>query len=101
MIRYISTEKLDAMHKAWTAEAASRALPIKKLRDRVAEGVGGKNSFKAEEVARAMALVSEFYLLEGRVKMLEELQADLEKASGVGQAAPQVEAPSPESWRLP
>jgi len=87
----ISSDKLGAMRQSWEAQAAARALAIKKLRERVAFGKSTEGIFfTPDEVGIALALVSEFYLIEGRVKMLEELQADLERGPSAppGQSGP-------------
>lgn len=102
----VNTDKLKAMHTDWQAQAASRAIAVKKLRDRVADGRKTGAKFNADEVAAALAVVAEFYGIEGRVKMLEELQADL---SGKAPPAGQSMAAPPgaqgtrggNAWRLP
>ena len=96
----MSTDKLKAMHTDWQAQAAARAIAIKKLKDRVAEGRGAGTKFTADEVASALALVAEFYTIEGRVKMVEEIHADL--TGRVPAAAAEASAPPDAGgWRLP
>jgi hypothetical protein len=95
----MNTDKLKAMRTDWTAQAATRALAVKKLRDRVADGRKTGAKFTADEVASALALVAEFYVIEGRVKMVEEILADLLGKTVSTQPMP---APKDEGgWRLP
>lgn len=99
----MNSDKLAIMRKSWTDQAAARALAIKKLRERIVMGKNKGESFTAAEVGSALALVSEFYLIEGRVKMIEEIEADLAKGpSAPAPAKPSTEAPPvANSWRLP
>ena len=97
----MSSEKLKAMHTDWQAQAAARALPIKKLQERVAAGRAKGGTFTADEVAGALALVAEFYTIEGRVKMVEQIHSDLTGRTPA--AAPQSDSKpaAGEGWRLP
>jgi len=94
----MNTDKLKAMHTDWQAQAAARATAISKLKERVAAGRGKGTTFTADEVASALALVAEFYTIEGRVKMVEEIHADL---TGKSAATQSVKPPDEGGWRLP
>jgi len=98
----MNSDKLAVMRKSWTDQAAARALAIKKLRERIVTGKEKGESFTAAEVGAALALVSEFYLIEGRVKMIEEIEADLTRGPSAPAPKPSTEAlPMANPWRLP
>ena len=97
----MNTDKLKVMHTDWQAQAAARAIAIKKLKERVGEGRAKGTKFTADEVAAALALVAEFYTIEGRVKMVEEIQADLLGKTTAAAAPGAAEPPDASGWRLP
>lgn len=98
----MNSDRLAVMRKSWTDQAAARALAIKKLRERIITGKNKNETFTAAEVGAALALVSEFYLIEGRVKMIEEIEADLVKGPAAPAAKPGTESlPMANPWRIP
>lgn len=76
------------MKSAWESRAAALALPLRKIKERLAAG----SSFTAAEVDQAMKVCTDFYMTEGAVKAYAEIISVLEGGAPPGK---------PGGWRLP
>lgn len=90
----IDLETIIAMRESWAAQAQAIALPVDRIRKRIAADPNA--TFSSAEVSAAMVAVASFYERIGRERALEELVKDLQAIGGNAEALPMT---SP--WRLP